>query len=73
MNNLKEFRKNKKVSQKDLSTILGMNIRLYQYYEADEREPAVRTAIRIARALDTTVEELFPIDREGNTKGCKGF
>lgn len=64
MNNLKEFRKNKKLSQQNLSDILGMNIRLYQYYEADEREPAVRTALRIARALDTTVEELFPIDEE---------
>lgn len=59
MNNLKEFRKNKKLSQQNLSDILGMNIRLYQYYEADEREPVVRTAIRIAKALDTTVEELW--------------
>lgn len=31
----------------------------YQLYEYDKREPGVRTAIRIARALDTTVEELF--------------
>ena len=31
----------------------------YQLYEYDKREPGVRTAIRIARALDRTVEELF--------------
>ena len=33
--------------------------RLYQDYEYDKREPGVRTAIRIAKALDRTVEELF--------------
>lgn len=31
----------------------------YQLYEYDKREPGVRTAIRIAKALDRTVEELF--------------
>lgn len=31
----------------------------YQLYEYDKREPGVRTAIRIARALNATVEELF--------------
>lgn len=33
--------------------------RLYQDYEYDKREPGVRTAIRIARVLNSTVEELF--------------
>lgn len=31
----------------------------YQRYEYDRCEPSVRTAIRIARALNSTVEELF--------------
>lgn len=33
--------------------------RIYQEYEYDKSEPGVRTAIRIAKALDSTVEELF--------------
>lgn len=33
--------------------------RTYQYYEADEMEPGVRTAIRIARALGSTAETLW--------------
>lgn len=33
--------------------------RLYQDYEYDKREPGVRTAIRIAKALNSTVENLF--------------
>ncbi len=31
----------------------------YQLYEYDKREPGVRTAIRIARAVNSTVEDLF--------------
>ncbi len=31
----------------------------YQRYEYDQREPSVRTAIRIARVLGSTVETLF--------------
>lgn len=31
----------------------------YQRYEYDKNEPKVRTAIRIARAVDSTVEDLF--------------
>ena len=33
--------------------------RLYQDYEYDKRTPSATTAIRIARALNSTVEELF--------------
>ena len=33
--------------------------RIYQEYEYDRCEPGVRTAIRIAKALDTTVESIF--------------
>lgn len=59
MNNLKKRRKELKLTQKQVADTLDMNIRLYQYYEADRREPSVRTAMRIAEALKTTVEKLF--------------
>ena len=32
----------------------------YYMYESGRREPPISTAIRIAKALDTPVEELFP-------------
>ena len=38
---------------------VGIAESVYQRYEYDQNEPGVRTAIRIARALDSTVEELF--------------
>lgn len=41
--------------------------RMYQDYEYDKREPGARTAIRIARALNSTVETLFGAATLDNT------
>lgn len=47
-------------TQAQIAKEAGVTERMYQYYEADEKEPGVRTAIRIADALDTTdLRELF--------------
>lgn len=59
MNNLKKRREELSLTQKQVADTTKVGIRLYQYYEKDEREPSVRTAIKIAVALKTTVEELF--------------
>ena len=37
----------------------GISETQYQNVEYDKNEPGVRTAIRIARALNTTTEKLF--------------
>ncbi len=63
-NNLKAIRNERKLSQQAVSDKANIYIRLYQYYEAGEREPGVYTALKIAEALNTTVEELFPIEGE---------
>lgn len=59
MNNLKKRREELSLTQKQVADMAKVNIRLYQYYEADRREPSVRTAKRIAEALKTIVEKLF--------------
>lgn len=46
-------------TQAQVAKETGVAERLYQLYEYDQCEPGVRTAIRIARALNSTVEELF--------------
>lgn len=63
-NNLKKYRTEKGFSQQFVATKMGIVLRLYQYYEAGEREPSVRTAIKLARTLGTTIEELFPLPDE---------
>ena len=46
-------------TQAQVANEVGVSELSYQRYEYDKREPGIRTAIRIARALDSTVEELF--------------
>lgn len=46
-------------TQSQVAKEAAVTDRMYQDYEYDKSEPGVRTAIRIARALDSTVEELF--------------
>lgn len=59
MNNLKKTRQLVACTQKKVSINAKITERAYQMYEKGDREPKVRTAIRIAQALGTTVEELW--------------
>lgn len=46
-------------TQAQVAKEIGVTEHMYQRYEYDRNEPGVRTAIRIARAVDSSVEELF--------------
>ena len=46
-------------TQAQVAKEAGITEVAYQRYEYDKVEPGVRTAIRIAQALNSTVEELF--------------
>lgn len=46
-------------TQAQVAEEAGIKEHTYQRYEYNKREPGVRTAIRIARALGCTAEELF--------------
>lgn len=62
LNNLAKIRKNKGYSQSKLAELSGVNIRMIQKYESGERDfkkALVQTAIKIADALEVTLDELF--------------
>lgn len=59
-------------TQSQVAELAEIAERMYQDYEYDKREPGVRTAIRIAQALDTTVEQLFGAATPDNTKRPNG-
>lgn len=63
-NRIAELRKAQKMTQPQLAKKVGILYQALQVYEYGKQIPSVDTAIRIARALDTTVEELFLIDEE---------
>ena len=57
--NLVERRKNLGLTQVQVAEQVGVTEVCYQLYESGKRVPRVDVAIRIARALGTTVEALF--------------
>jgi putative transcriptional regulator len=62
-NKIAEYRKKRNLTQPQLATVLGFKTyQSIQQLENGRRIPSVEVAIRIARALNATVEEIFVID-----------
>lgn len=59
LNNLKKRRKELQLTQKELAVKAAISERHYQKIETAISIPAVDVAIRLAKALCTTVEDLF--------------
>ena len=54
-------------TQAQIAREVGVTVRAYQYYETNEKDPGVRTAIRIADALGVVdLRELFEAHEEGD-------
>lgn len=64
-NNLKTIRQDKGLTQVQVAKKVKVTVRAYQKYENEGQVPNARTAICIAKALDTTVETIWG----GNPKG----
>ncbi len=65
---LKAARKQSGKTQAQVAKEAKIAERTYQDYEYNKSEPSVQTAIRIARVLDSTVEELFGAATPGIAK-----
>lgn len=61
-NNLVTRREQLQLTQKDVAESVDLLTQAYQRYEYGSRAPSVTIALKIARALDTTVEELFELE-----------
>ena len=60
---LKQRRQELKLTQKQVAERANLAESVYQRYERGDTMPLIGMAIRIAKALETTVEELY-IDNE---------
>lgn len=60
-NNLKNIREKRGITQIQVAQKVQITERGYQYIEAGKRIPNVYLAIKIAKVLNSTVEELFPL------------
>lgn len=60
-NNLRRVRESLNRTQIDIAAENNIFFQAYQRYENGTVQPTVRNAIRIARSLGTTVENLWPL------------
>ena len=59
MNKLKARREALNLTQKQVADKCGIKESQYQGYETNRHEPIASTAVKIAKALETTVEALY--------------
>ena len=61
-NRLKQLRKAKGYRQEDLAAALGVSRQTIIAIENDKYNPSLELAMRLARYLQTTVEDLFDLE-----------
>lgn len=61
-NKIKELRKQKGYRQEDLAEALNVSRQTIIAIENDKYNPTLELAMKLARYLDTSVEELFILD-----------
>ena len=59
MCNLRSIRKEKAISQEELALFAGVTVRYIAFLESGDRNPSLGVALKIAKKLDTPVEEIF--------------
>lgn len=62
MSKLKERREELRLTQRQVAEKIGIKYQVYQKYESNFRIPTVYVAVKIASALNTTVEKLYPLE-----------
>lgn len=61
-NKIRELRKQKKYRQEDLAAALNVSRQTIIAIENNKYNPTLELAMRLARYLDTTMEELFILE-----------
>lgn len=60
---IKEFRKSKNFTQKQMSDLLNISRQSYVYYENDTYEPSLQVLLKISEILETSIDELLGNDK----------
>ena len=55
---LKKIRTNNKITQTDIANNIGITLRAYQYYEADQMEPTISKLFAIADYFNVSMDYL---------------
>ena len=71
VSSIRRIRKEKKLSQLELSVRAGMSQSFIANLELGKKEPSVMTLIRIADALEASPRDFFPESSSSNTADMK--
>lgn len=66
--NIRKYRKLKKLTQKELANIIEKSVRMVQKYESNEVTPSLEVLDDIAKALDVERWDLIVGSKEGKTR-----
>ena len=71
---LKSLREGRRIYQKEMAELLGLSLRGYQCYEADQSEPKLATLIAIADYYQVSIDYLVgrTDDPDLHTSGTEG-
>ncbi len=61
---IKEFRARYNLTQEDLANLVGVRRETIIYLEKGKYNPSLKLAYDVAKALQTTIDELFIFDEE---------
>ncbi|MFD2830339.1 helix-turn-helix transcriptional regulator [Corticicoccus populi] len=62
MNTIKKKRSKKGLTQYQLAVLMGLSTATISYYERGVKRPSLHNAFKLARVLDTSIEDIFPLD-----------
>ncbi len=65
-NNIRALRKNLDLRQEDIATILGVTRQTINAIENEKYAPTLELAMKLAKLLNTTVDELFILENQEN-------
>lgn len=60
--NLKEIRKEKKLTQVEVAKRMGVTQAAYSYWEKENRTPDIKTAVKLSEILGVSVDRLLGVD-----------
>ena len=63
-NNLRKYRKEKRMSQTELASFLGLSQRTISHYENGSAEPSLQNLFEICNTLHVSADELLGINLE---------
>ena len=66
-NSIRELRKKLGLRQEDIATVLGVTRQTINAVENEKYSPTLELAMKLAKLLNTTVDELFILDSQPDT------